>query len=175
MGATGSVLDNNPNLPDLSCIRFIDFKDVKAFGGFPRYPDNKDLTKTVPELVSMNVFETHLVVFVSHCWMRGWNGAEGWDGKPHPDNAKGSKFRLLIEGVELIMKQLAEGFEGCYLWLDFGCIDQDGDPAGELKMLDKIVQLCKRTLKSFLILTTKQLISKILQFLKRFYPECPDL
>ncbi len=29
-----------------------------------------------------------------------------------------------------------------YVWLDFGCINQDGNPAGELKQLDKIVQCC---------------------------------
>jgi hypothetical protein len=29
-----------------------------------------------------------LVVFVSHCWMRGYDGAEGWDGRPHPDHAQ---------------------------------------------------------------------------------------
>jgi hypothetical protein len=28
------------------------------------------------------------------------------------------------------------------LWLDYGCIDQNGDPAGELKQLDRIVELC---------------------------------
>ena len=30
----------------------------------------------------------------------------------------------------------------CYIWLDFGCINQDSDPAAELKQLDKIVQSC---------------------------------
>jgi hypothetical protein len=26
-----------------------------------------------------------------------------------------------------------------HVWLDFSCINQDGDPAGELKNLDQIV------------------------------------
>ena len=29
-----------------------------------------------------------------------------------------------------------------YLWIDYGCINQNANPAGELKQLDKIVQLC---------------------------------
>ena len=30
----------------------------------------------------------------------------------------------------------------CYIWLDFGCMDQNGNPAGELKQLDMIMQIC---------------------------------
>jgi hypothetical protein len=29
-----------------------------------------------------------------------------------------------------------------YVWIDYGCINQNADPAGELKQLDKIVQSC---------------------------------
>jgi hypothetical protein len=32
--------------------------------------------------------------------------------------------------------------KNCYIWLDFGCMDQDGNPAGELKQLDMIVKIC---------------------------------
>jgi hypothetical protein len=31
--------------------------------------------------------------------------------------------------------------EQCYLWVDFSCIDQDDNPAGELQALDRIVQV----------------------------------
>jgi hypothetical protein len=34
------------------------------------------------------------------------------------------------------------GMANCYIWLDYGCINQDGDPAGELKQLDDIVKMC---------------------------------
>jgi hypothetical protein len=36
------------------------------------------------------------------------------------------------------MPQDSEGV----IWCDYGCIDQNGDPAGELKQLDKIVTVC---------------------------------
>ena len=64
----------------------------------------------------------------------------GWDGRPHPDNSSHEKHRLSVSGIEKIMKTFAPGMSACYIWLDFGCMDQDGDPAGELKQLDEIVR-----------------------------------
>src|SRR5689334_17664564 len=83
-----------------------------------------------------------ILIFISHCWLRGWYGAEGWDGRPHPDNANGDKYKLCIEGIQNVVDSLAKGMKECYVCLDFGCINQDGSPAGELKQLDKIVQCC---------------------------------
>jgi hypothetical protein len=87
--------------------------------------------------LSLEEYHKSLVISISHCWLRGWP----WDGRPHPDNANDDKFMLCIEGIKFIKTYMAPGMERCYLWLDFGCIDQDGNPAGELKMLDKIVQI----------------------------------
>jgi len=126
----------------LSSIRLIDFEKFKALGTFPRYPDNKDIAVPLTEFVASNLYEDSLIVFVSHCWLRGWSGAEGWNGRAHPDDAKGSKFELCVKGIESTKHSLAAGMKYCYLWLDYGCIDQDGNPAGELKMLDKIMQIC---------------------------------
>ncbi len=53
----------------------------------------------------------------------------------------GHKFKLCVDGIRFIKQNMAPGMEKCYIWLDFGCIDQDGNPAGELKMLDKIVEI----------------------------------
>jgi hypothetical protein len=123
---------------DLPPIRFINFDDFEALGTFPRFPENRDLTR----ILGSFDMETSVIVFVSHCWLRGWDGAEGWDGRPHPDNATGDKYKLCVEGIKQIMKLLAPGMKDCHLWLDYGCIDQNGDPAGELKQLDKIVEIC---------------------------------
>jgi hypothetical protein len=123
---------------DLPPIRFINFEDFEALGQFPRFPENRDLTRTMGSFDR----ETSLIVFVSHCWLRGWHGADGWDGRPHPDNATGDKYKLCVEGVKQIMKLFAPGMKECYIWLDYGCIDQNGDPAGELGQLDKIVEIC---------------------------------
>lgn len=43
---------------------------------------------------------------------------------------RNDKYKLCIKAIELTWKTLAPDFEKCYVWLDFGCINQDGDPAG---------------------------------------------
>jgi hypothetical protein len=122
----------------LSPIRFIPFEQFKELGSTPRLPENRNLCVVLEEID----LETSLLIFVSHCWLRGFAGAEGWDGRPHPDNAEEGKYKLIVEGVEKMLKVFAPGMKNCFLWLDYGCIDQNGDPAGELKQLDKIVEVC---------------------------------
>jgi hypothetical protein len=138
MGSASSIA----NFDDYSCIRFIQFSTFKELGRMPRFPDDRSCTISLNEL-TMEEYQKSLMVFVSHCWLRGWSGAEGWDGKPHPDTADGGKYKLCVDGIDEIMETMASGMENCYLWLDFGCINQDKDPADELKLaLDKIVQIC---------------------------------
>ena len=74
----------------------------------------------------------YLAVFISHFCLRGWPGADGWDGRPHLDNANADNFKLCVDGIEKIKKTIAPGARQCYIWLDFGSMDQDGNPAGEL-------------------------------------------
>ena len=64
----------------------------------------------------------------------------GWDGIPHPDNARHDKYKLCVKGIEDIMQNQSQGMTACYIWIDFGCMDQDGNPAGELKQLDEIIR-----------------------------------
>jgi len=139
MGGTSSVF-NNTDRDLLSKIRLIPFEKFEELGTFPRFPENEDIVVPITSLTP-EVYNDSLVIFISHCWLRGWPGAQGWDGRPHPDNAEGSKYQLCIEGIKSIKAQLAPGMSNCFVWLDYGCIDQNGDPAGELRMLDKIVQL----------------------------------
>jgi hypothetical protein len=119
-------------------IRFIPSQQFKEVGSFPRFPDNSNICVNLDDID----VENSLLIFISHCWLRGWSGAEGFDKKPHPDNTTGGKYDLCISGINELMKWQAPGFDRCYLWLDYGCIDEDGDPAGELKQLDKIVGVC---------------------------------
>jgi hypothetical protein len=125
-------------MTSLPPIRFIPFEKFKDLGSTPRFPENRNLCVVLEEID----LGTSLLIFVSHCWLRGFAGAKGWDGRPHPDNAEGGKYNLIVEGVEKMLKVLAPGMKNCFLWLDYGCIDQNGDPAGELKQLDKIVEVC---------------------------------
>jgi hypothetical protein len=119
-------------------IRFINFKDFQALGEFPRFPDNRELTRILGTFDR----ETSLIIFVSHCWLRGWSGAEGWDGRPHPDTATGDKYKLCVEGIRWIWAYLASEMKECYIWCDYGCIDQNKDQAGELNQLKEIVEVC---------------------------------
>ena len=123
--------------PDqLPSIRFINFKDYSHLNEFPRYPENKDICIEKDQIDHMNSF----IVFISHNWARGHCAAPGWDGSPHPDNDQHEKYKLSIEGINKMMKYFAPGMESCYIWLDFGCMNQDENPAGELKQLNEIVQ-----------------------------------
>jgi hypothetical protein len=117
-------------------IRLIPFKAFKEHNTFPRFPDNSDLNVNLLD-IDMN---NSIIVFISHCWLRGWSGAVGWDGRKHPDNANDEKYKLCVSGIEKINNAHVIDIENCYVWLDYGCINQDCDPAGELKQLDKIME-----------------------------------
>jgi hypothetical protein len=119
-------------------LRFIPFERFREVGSFPRFPDNSNVCVDLDDID----VENSLLIFISHCWLRGWSGAEGWDGRAHPDNATGGKYELCVDGIEQIMKIYAPGFGKCHVWCDYGCIDQSGNPAGELKQLNKIVGVC---------------------------------
>jgi hypothetical protein len=121
-------------------IRLIPWNEFQQCGSFPRYPQQAHICV---DLTSVDIANS-LIVFISHCWLRGWTGAEGYDpdvGK-HPDNANHDKYQLCLKGIELLRLSQAPDISNCYVWLDFGCINQDGNPAGELKQLDKIIQCC---------------------------------
>ena len=122
----------------ISPIRLINLELLKKREDFPRFPDDANMTEVLEQVDRKSA----VVVFISHCWLAGYNGAEDWRGYPHPDNTKNDKFRLCLQGIEKAWKIHAPYMERCYIWLDFGCINQDGDPAGELKQLDKIIQSC---------------------------------
>lgn len=124
-------------------ILYIDFDQLKILNEFPRCGDpskpyNLNLGFDIRNLPLGEV----LLIFVSHCWMRGGKGPTGMyetDLRPHPDNEEHHKFALLLAAVERVHQGMAPDAKKIYLWIDFCCINQDGDPAGELKQLDQIV------------------------------------
>ncbi len=83
------VNEVNPIIP-IYPINFILFSDYKALGRTPRYPDD---ARICHHFDSINLEET-FVIFISHCWLRGWNGAADYDGKPHPDTINHDKYHL---------------------------------------------------------------------------------
>lgn len=118
-------------------IRFISFESLKNHGEFPRFPDCRNLTVDLDDIDRSNT----LFVFLSHCWIAGYENSQHWRGYPHIDDKHDSKYKLVVEGIQRAWDMLAPGMTQCYVWIDFGCIDQDGDPAGELRQLMKIVQV----------------------------------
>ena len=121
----------------LTPIRLIPFDVFRTLGQMPRCPENEDLLVHYDDTDR----EGSIYIFFSHCWLRGWSGAAGWDGRPHPDSSGHDKYKLMVAAVEKIMKTLTT-MTTCYVWLDFGCINQDASACDELKMLDKIVGVC---------------------------------
>ena len=118
-------------------VRLIPFDVFRTLGQMPRCPENEDLLVHYDDTDR----EESFYIFFSHCWLRGWSGAAGWDGRPHPDSSGHDKYKLMVAAVEKIMNTLTT-MTTCYVWLDFGCINQDAAACDELKMLDKIVGVC---------------------------------
>jgi len=106
----------------------VKFDALKKFGKLPR-SDSKCavLHEELPAKVK--------VLFLSHRWFRPWLTQEAceqqghiWAGEPHPDDADGSKFALLIAGIESIAAQRDWALSEIAVWMDFACIDQDNLP-----------------------------------------------
>jgi hypothetical protein len=137
MWQIADTLDLDPSV--LSNIRLLSLEQFESDGGFSRHPQNQAIIITLNE-ISEEMYMNSLFVFISHRWLRGWSGAKGWDGQDHLDDVGGSKYQLCLKGLRFIKDHLANQMKNCYIWLDYSCINQDTDPAGELKLLEKIVQ-----------------------------------
>ncbi len=120
----------------LSPVQLVPFDVFKRLGQMPRCPDKKWMLVNYEDTVR----DESLYIFMSHCWLRGWSDAPDYDGRPHPDTIKHDKYKLMVAAVQSIMKLTT--MTKCYIWLDFGCIDQDAAECAELKVLDKIMGIC---------------------------------
>lgn len=107
---------------------FIDFEKFKTLSEFPRYPDQKDLC-TPFEFIER---ENALIIYISHSWLRETPESDGYPGKPHPDNIANEQFKLCVLGILKTYKSLAPDMAACYIWMDYCCLDQDGDYTAEL-------------------------------------------
>lgn len=108
------IIMDDPTLPNK--IFFIDFEKFKRKGFFPRFPDDYDMC-TMLSLINK---EEALMVFISQTWQRGWVGAVGYDGKPHPDNKNNDQYNLCVEGIERAKNFYAPGMSKCFVWFDYG-------------------------------------------------------
>lgn len=101
-------------------ISLIPFSAFKKNGSFPRNPE------CAAQCVDASKVDrdTSVVVFISHVWQRSFHGCEGWDGRPHPDNADKRAYKLCVAGINKLFKQLAPGMTQCYIWMDYSCLNQ---------------------------------------------------
>lgn len=120
-----------------SKINYIKFDDFCNLNSLPRNPDNGNICIANDNIDYKNSF----IVFISHTWLRAFSGADDFDGRPHPDNSNGDKFALCKSGIKLLRDTVGKEFLECYIWMDYGCINQDYDPAAELRILDRIIEL----------------------------------
>ena len=120
-------------------IKFVPFDTLKCVGHIPRCPnESRSLLVNFEDTIR----DESLYIFMSHCWLRGWDGAPGWDGFPNPDTSNHDKYKLMVASIEIIMNTLTENIKNCYIWIDYSCIDQDLAACDELKILDKIIGTC---------------------------------
>lgn len=124
-GESGKVIPNG-------LVRFIHLQNLLDRNEFPRYPNNRNLVTCLEDIPQDSSF----LVFFSHRWLR-----PGKMGK-HPDNESNDKFKLLKEGLLKLVASQAPGLDNVYVWIDYGCIDQDAAECAELGYLDSIISYC---------------------------------
>lgn len=109
-------------------IRLFSLRGLINLGRCPRYPDDKKNIKY--KNLTEKLRADNLIVFVSHLWLT----------REHPDD-KNRKYSLIVKGLQETLVTFAPGFDqdSCYLWFDFGCINQNDCPTGELQELDRII------------------------------------
>jgi hypothetical protein len=92
-------------------VKFISLKQFKTLGRIPRY---NDVHSYLEEITPEKHFHA-LVVYVSHRWISDKSGI--WK----PDDSDSNNYKLIIEGIEILWKNLAPWMEDCYLWVNHSC------------------------------------------------------
>ena len=101
-------------------IRLIDFEDFKALGEYPRFPEKDKIAYDVTTLDLSDAF----VIFISHVWLRSRPSLEGFKDFPRPDTVDNMQYKLCVAGVENLLLSNEISLKRCYLWIDYGCLNQ---------------------------------------------------
>lgn len=132
-----------------SDVCFIPFEVFKNLGSIPRMGSNGDFVHPLSNQANANSglpldhFDRSktVFIFVSHRWLSPRPGTAG-----HPDDVDShSKHQLIVEGCERMRGTNAPIRPECdiALWIDFGCVNQDGEPAAELEhRLAALIGVC---------------------------------
>ena len=153
---TFTINESPPTTNNLPPIRVMLFEEFQYYGQFPRFSsknyDHIEQLVTIDESKLTNIEDTNpnesFYILISHNWLAGceYFGSKDklnpeYRGIKHPDNKNNDKFKLCIQAIQLIKNFQAPKMTNCYIWLDYCCINQDGNPADViLNQLDQIVQ-----------------------------------
>lgn len=118
--------------------RFINFEDLKVRTSFPRYPENFEIAIDVATID----LSKSLMVYISHQWLRCSPVEDAVDDDSHPDSEFHEQFLLCVAGIQRLHDACASKLKKCYIWLDYGCINQNGNPASRLKSLATLMEYC---------------------------------
>jgi hypothetical protein len=129
-------------------MRILRFSAFENFGKLPRSSDNlaTQIRRADKDLK---------LVFISHRWLRPWHTKEEceehghvWAGMPHPDDAAGSKHKLICAGVRKLVEKKGWDIRQVALWLDFCCIEQDDKSrlASGVQSLRGYISICDAVL-----------------------------
>ena len=118
-------------------FRFISLNELIAHNEFPRSPLDNDRTALMSRHDLLNAF----VVFVSHTWLRGSQHTPGFTGIRHPDREDNEKYKLTVEALIKIHRIYAPAFEDIWVWMDYGCINQNNNPSDSYNILSDVIYL----------------------------------
>lgn len=122
-------------------------ESFKACGRIPRFPNCRSITQDVTSVDR----SCSLLVFISHNWIHTASvvnfDSEGNEkvsempvAEPIPDTLNNEIYELCVRGIQRILDLHAPDMQRCYIWIDFGCLNQDERPAAELKSLADVMR-----------------------------------
>jgi hypothetical protein len=94
---------------------------------------HQNLHQSTVDLIDISMLSGHnKVIFISHRWFRPWKTREEcernkhqWAGRAHPDDAAGSKHKLICQGICQLAQRKEWHINQLSLWLDFCSVEQD--------------------------------------------------
>jgi hypothetical protein len=132
----GSSTNKKIKLPQDISVRFINFKAFKTCSSFPLHNGDSE-----SEIVDKIDTENAIVIYISHMWI-----ILGGSGLVYPDNEHNDVFKLCVEGIERLLQtscaHISQDEIPCYVWIDYGCVNQQDNPSGAMTQLAKIMKYC---------------------------------
>ena len=112
-----------PQFVERTPMLVITFTAFKAHGSIPR----SDEAKRLGLRIAFDKHSGHIAVFISHRWWQA-HSVQGFDAGC-PDYTEGEKanlkWRVIVLGVEALIKRRSLDADKTVLWIDWTCIDQD--------------------------------------------------